>query len=256
MQDIVTYLQSLFRRPTCHETQQQLPAYTVRVSARAKHVRLKVSATQGLEVIVPRGFDERQIPALLETRRSWLEKTMAQFTGCVPVTADESLPEQVSLAAVGQTWRIRYMHSTAASVSARSNGEQVVLLQGNVADQAACRAALQRWLVRHAREILVPWLQGLSYEHGLPFKKTTVRTQKTRWASCSSRGTISINSQLLFLEKEQVDYVFLHELCHTVHMNHSPGFWALLENILPDYKKHHSAIQNNWKNIPAWVRKN
>lgn len=254
MRDIVTYLQSLFykTRPTDTWTQ-RLPDYTVRVSARARHVRLKVSAPQGLVVVVPKGFDRRQIPALLETRRPWLEKVLAEFAERLPDDADGDLPEQLLLRAVGQTWSVEYAHSTSTRVSARSHAGQRVRVQGNITDKAACRAALRRWLLRQAHVELVPWLEALSHAHSLPYNKTRVRWQKTRWGSCSSRGTISINAQLLFLEKHYVEYVFLHELCHTVQMNHSPQFWALLAARMPGYRGIHQAIRQAWRYTPTWI---
>jgi hypothetical protein len=214
-----------------------------------------MSESEGLVDIIPKGFDRRYIADILSERRDWIDKTRVKLER-LPGCKQDSLPESLAIPATGQDWQLQYRQGKSQTVSIRCKDENTLILHGNVANEDACRAALKRWLVRHAREILVPWLQDLSHEHGLPFKKTTVRTQKTRWASCSSRGTISINSQLLFLKKEQVDYVFMHELCHTVHMNHSQKFWILLGNMLPDYKKHHRAIQDNWKNIPAWVRKN
>lgn len=251
----MSLFRQFFRKADTSIIDETLPVYRVRVSARARYVRLRMSESEGLVVVVPEGFNKREIAGILHARRDWIEKSRRKLASR-PVCEPEALPESLAITATGLVWQLQYRQGKSQTVSVRCKGENALLLQGNVVNQAACRAALRRWLVRHAREVLVPWLEGLSHEHGLPFQKTTVRTQKTRWASCSSRGTISINAHLLFLEKEQVDYVFLHELCHTVHMNHSPMFWALLERILPDYKIHHYEIQNNWKNIPDWARKN
>lgn len=251
----MSLFRQFFRKHDTKVVDESLPEHRVRVSARARYVRLRMSESEGLVVVIPKGFDRRDIADILRSRRDWIEKTRHKLES-LPACKQESLPELLAITATGQEWQLLYLQGKSQTVSIRCKGENTLLLQGNIVNQAACRAALRRWLARHAREVLVPWLEGLSHEHGLPFQKTTVRTQKTRWASCSSRGTISINTQLLFLEKEQVDYVFLHELCHTVHMNHSPRFWALLGKMLPDYKKHHYEIQNNWKNIPGWARKN
>lgn len=244
-----------FKKSKAEVLDEPLPAHRVKVSARARYVRLQMSDADGLVVIIPKGFDRRGIAEILQSRREWIEKTQTKLNK-LPAPRKIHLPTSVNITATGQEWKLHYQQGRSQAVSVRPKDENTLLLQGNISSHVACRAALQRWLARHAREVLVPWLEGLSQEHGLPFQKTTVRTQKTRWASCSSRGTISINTQLLFLEKEQVDYVFLHELCHTVHMNHSARFWTLLGEIFPNYKKHHYDIHNSWKNIPDWVRKN
>ncbi len=72
--------------------------------------------------------------------------------------------------------------------------------------------------------------------HHFSIKKITLRKQKTVWGSCSYKNNISLNSNLAFLTDDLIDYVILHELAHTKIKNHSKKFWALLEQILPNYK--------------------
>ena len=242
------------RFSTIFKKAEALPEHQVRISTRAKSVRLQINESGELTVVIPKGFSQRYIADVLHQRSDWIAKTRNELAS-LPPPQPITLPESLFIPATGKDWKLEYVQGKSMSVSVRQKGESTLRIQGNIAEQKACRLALQRWLIKHAHEILVPWLQDLSHVHGLVFQKTTVRTQRTRWASCSSRGTISINSQLLFLEKEQVDYVFLHELCHTKHMNHSTKFWALLEEIMPNYKKHHLEIQNQAKKIPRWVMK-
>ncbi len=236
-----------------------LPAYTVRVSPRARHVRLKVSADEGLEVVVPKGFDQRRIPEILTKRRGWLEKHFTRIRAhqklrqAVP---KDVLPEVILLNAIGGRWAVEYLSTSATHVGAYEEEGNRLVLKGNIDDRAACRSALRRWLSRKAHRHLVPGLDRLSEQTTLPFNRVMVKGQKTRWASCSQRKNISINYKLLFLPERLVGYVFRHELCHTLVMNHSRRYWETLRRLEPDYKRLHEQTREAWKHLPAWVEQN
>jgi predicted metal-dependent hydrolase len=84
-------------------------------------------------------------------------------------------------------------------------------------------------LSSNAKASLPLRLADLARAHGFTYMSVKTRKSKTRWGSCSSKKTISLSYYLLLLPSHLIDYVMLHELCHTVHMNHSPAFWALLD---------------------------
>jgi predicted metal-dependent hydrolase len=80
-----------------------------------------------------------------------------------------------------------------------------------------------------AKSFLPLEIERLSKAYGFHYKTVKVRKSKTRWGSCSSNGTISLSLFLMLLPLHLIEYVILHELCHTIQMNHSPAFWALLD---------------------------
>ena len=96
----------------------------------------------------------------------------------------------------------------------------------------------QQWLQKSiinclkkcAAEYLPQRLQELSAERGFKFNRASTRECRTRWGSCSSSGNISLSIYLMLLPEELIDYVILHELCHTKEMNHSSRFWQLLDS--------------------------
>ena len=89
---------------------------------------------------------------------------------------------------------------------------------------------------RQARELVERKLQRWGPDINLAWQKVRIANQKTRWGSCSTKGTLSFSWRLIELPEPLVDYVIVHELCHLTHMNHSPDFWSLVGRHVPDYK--------------------
>ena len=80
---------------------------------------------------------------------------------------------------------------------------------------------------------------------GVTYGAVTIRTQKTRWGSCTGKGDLNLNCLLMLAPEELRDYVVVHELCHRRHMDHSAAFWAEVERILPDYKLRRKWLKDN-----------
>ena len=100
-------------------------------------------------------------------------------------------------------------------------------------------------LADQALEVLPPRVRFWADRLGVRYGRITVRNQRTRWGSCSSRGNLNFNCLLMLCPQEVADYVIVHELCHRKEMNHSPRFWALVESQLPD-----------WRERRAWLKQN
>ena len=171
----------------------------------------------------------------------------------LPVTPVQVRPQSMGLTAVGETWHIEYCQTPARTVRVRARQPGRILVEGNVDDFPACCAALRRWLARRARQVFDPSLRRLALELGLSYTRLSVKGQRTRWGSCSSARVISLNWKLLFLPAPLLRYALLHELCHLAARNHTSRFWTALRSIDADAPRHHEAMRDGWKHIPAWL---
>lgn len=98
------------------------------------------------------------------------------------------------------------------------------------------RDALQKRYIDAAKEYIPMRVSYFNQYTGGTYRRITIRDQKTRWGSCSAKGTLSFNWRLMLAPPAILDYVVVHELCHLTHMNHSAAFWAAVEAVCPDYR--------------------
>ena len=80
---------------------------------------------------------------------------------------------------------------------------------------------------------------------GVSYGRITIRSQHTRWGSCSAKGNLNFNCLLVLTPPEVLDYVVVHELCHRIELNHSSKFWAEVERVMPDYARHRKWLKEN-----------
>ena len=232
-----------------------LPAYTVRESARAKHVRLTLSPHDGLVVVVPTGFDRRRIPAIVSGKSDWIRKhtqTLERQRLATGYDPTDRLPERIDLPAMGRTWTVSYRPSSGTRTAVAEEGLDRLVVSGPQRDGKAQRA-LRQWLLRQGHGHLKPALFRRASDYGFAVQRVRIGCQKGRWGSCSARGTISLNAKLLFLPPEWVHYVLMHELCHTKEMNHSDRFWRLLERHVPNAHEIRKDLRDAWVRIPSWA---
>ena len=238
------------------ETARLLPAYTIRESARAKHVRLRVSVSEGLVVVIPKGFNRCHIPVLVDERRAWIERALRHIEEHRAVPAPAALrPETIDLAAIGRVWRTEWHGTEGKKATVSETGPERLRIAEPIGNPGAWRPALRQWLIERGREHLIPWAEDLAEELGLPVGRISIRCQKTRWGSYSTKSrTVSLNAQLLFLPERLARFVLLHELCHARHPNHSAAFWDLVRSHEPDTDRLRVQLRTAWRAIPSWLQ--
>lgn len=217
--------------------------FVVRVHGRARRLRLKVVAPGRIELVLPHNCPLRQASAFLQQQHDWLQRELTTL-----LAHSSERPDLLELPAVGEQWRLEFKRA------AQRSGVRIqhTTLHVGYRDDD-WQSPLRRWLARRAEAHLGPRLTALSRTTGIDYARLTIRGQRSRWGSCSARGNISLNYKALLLEPELVDYLLVHELCHRVHLNHSPDYWALVAHYLPDHRERRRALRHAESNLPPWL---
>ena len=221
--------------------------WTLRVSRKARYARLQIKPFGGLEVVIPPRFPRHQIPSLVEQHADWATR---QLDRQERLRQAVQLPGEIRLAFDNSVTPVVYPDRPGTTTDLFTGLQESLHIEGK--DQSHCLKQLRQWIRRRAQDLFPPTVERISRRTGLGFKKLSIRSQKTRWGSCSSKGSISLNDQLLFVPPDCAEYLIIHELCHTRHMNHSPNFWQLVEHHCPDYRRHENYLGQSRSWVPDW----
>lgn len=227
--------------------------WLVRISQRARRLSVRVYPGGKVEIVVPPRVKPVTVQRFIGQHREWIDRRVLEWRAAatpIPVR-----PEHLELKALGRHYHIEYRSAAGATrVRARlDKAPDLLEVSGAIDNLRRVAAALERWLRQQVKEAMEANLRQLSLECRLDFGRLRVRRQRTRWGSCSSKGTLSLNVCLAFLDPAVVRYLLVHELCHTRHMNHSRRFWALVEQHEPDYRQLNQELNKGWRQVPAWI---
>ncbi len=129
------------------------------------------------------------------------------------------------------------------------DGSRSLTVETGSEDSVLIRDSITDWYRRYAKETLLKKTAYYSKIMQTDYQRITVREQRTRWGSCSSKGNLNFNWKLMMMPETVIDYVVVHELAHRKHMDHSPAFWREVEKILPDYKERRNWLRENGRNF-------
>lgn len=203
---------------------QTVPLVVVR-NPRARRYLLRLRPDGAARVTIPRGGSQFDALAFVERNRPWLE---------------QQLQRQQTQPQIPRSWQVGseiWFRGELVRIESTAPGQIFFSSETlRVKDASAdLRPAIEKHLRRLAARELPPRVREFAAQHQFTVQRITVRNQKSRWGSCSRRGTISLNWRLIQTPDFVRDYIILHELAHLRHMNHSGRFWAEVERLCPDY---------------------
>ncbi len=219
------------------------PEVTVRVSARAKHLRITVAPGRVPELVVPPGTRQRSIARMVERNRSWILRKTREMDA---VAAECRLGmDRPGFAWVeGEPIRVELGTGT---------GRRAILRDGRLhASGTDPAGSINRWYRREARRALAVAVEVESARLGVEPGRLSVRDQRTRWGSCSAKGDLSFSWRLILAPPEVLRYVVIHELCHLRELNHSKRFWALLADAMPGWEEHAEWLREHSNEVGSY----
>ena len=201
--------------------------YRIRRSDRASRVRVSVGDDGEVEVVLPRRSPAGAAPAAIAELRPWIERRLQEASAARAARAARG----ATLPYLGRPLQLR---AEPGRTRVHRRGDALLV----PADGDTAAAAIERWYRRAAAREIAPRLGDAGRALGTSYSSLSIRGQRTRWGSCSSRGALSFNWRLLLAPEAVVDYVVWHEACHLLVMDHSSSFWALVRRHCPQYQEH------------------
>lgn len=215
---------------------------TIRKSARSKHIRLRVAPNGTLRVSAPIYTPMLLIKRFLKQSRGEIKKLIEN--------QEESMTPYEQNMQIGKSHQLLVEEASAKEtvVEYKKPHISVYLAEGDMLNSASVAAKIRPIVVKalrnEAKAYLPRRLAHFAEKFGFKYERVRFSHAGGRWGSCSTSGTISLNIALMKLPFELIDYVLVHELCHTKEMNHGANFWHLVEMCDPDYKEHRKAIRD------------
>jgi predicted metal-dependent hydrolase len=192
-----------------------------------KHARLRVNEDGSVNLFVPNGFTDKNIQRLLEKKEQWIKKKQEFFN-----QKKRIILKRNEILLLGN--RYAYYYSL--------QYENKIIVDHKFKTIQAKRNLLdltiqEQWLKKEAKKHIRDRIENLSSQLLLPYNKLYIRSSKKKWGNCSKEKNISINWRIIKTPPFVIDYIIVHELCHTIIMKHTVKFNTLLKSHYPDYEQ-------------------
>lgn len=223
----------------------------LRTSRRAKRLAIRVSPFKGIEVTVPLGTSPDVLGRFLKQYHEWMQDALGKAKA-----REQSLTIfDETTVFKSRTFQLKIEADNRKDVRLILKAGLLLVRYPSMMDvrtqsiQEIIRHGIEEALRLEAKQFLPNRLAFLANQHRFSYKRVTIKNLKSRWGSCSSVDNINLNLHLMRLPDHLVDYVLLHELCHTVEKNHGPGFRKLLQQVTNGKSRLHEKEIKNFRTV-------
>lgn len=208
--------------------------YRIRFSNKAKYLRLQISNSNSLEMVLPHSYNLSEAEKFLIRKKLWIKKYLV---------SKQAKPNKYFL--FGNEVSITHNYDLFIKRHKTVYHNFNLTITSPSESNTDLKTLYELWLKKTAKVFITERVKELAEKYNFKINKINIRGQKTRWGSCSSKGRLSFNYRLMQFNKDIMDYVIIHELCHLLEMNHSPRFWKLVESYCPNYKLLKKGLRSN-----------
>jgi len=204
------------------------------IRSKRKTLSLQINSYAELIVRAPNQLSVKKIEQFIDEKSDWIEKKSNSISLKKPQKPNYTDGEKFLY--LGEEYPLSV--NTAQAKGLSFDGQIFSLHAGG-------KVEFLSWYKASFKKIAIPRLDYYAKNHQLSYNQVRLKNQKTLWGSCSGVNNINLNYLLIGAPISVIDYVIVHELCHSVHKNHSKSFWQLVFSILPNYKASKRWLQDN-----------
>jgi predicted metal-dependent hydrolase len=205
----------------------------IKNSKRVKHLWLKADV-YGVYVVVPLNYSIENIHNFIESKKKWILKTSEYYKKLREGYGEENLAIN-TISFLGAIYRLQIVKDTFPSTVISDN---LKLITFHVTDRRKYKYDIKEWYRKQTAQIVAERLPIISRKLDLHYNKVSIKSQTSRWGSCSKKRNLNFNLLLAAVPIKVIDYVLTHELIHLIELNHSKRFWSLVASAYPEYKKY------------------
>ena len=220
-------------------TDEEFGEIVVKKRSLAKTVSLKIAPDGRIQITMPPYAPLLTAKTLVKTSRKQIRELVSQYREELSYTENQQIGKSHNLL-IQTTTKPSSVKIVGTQILAEINEAESV---ESTTNQQLIRSKILIALRKEAKSYLPRRLSFLAKEHGFSFARSKITHSSSRWGSCSSSGTISLNIGMMNLPFELINYVIIHELCHTRHMNHSTKFWDEVAKFDPHYKTRRNELK-------------
>ncbi|MBC8016694.1 MAG: M48 family metallopeptidase [Sporomusaceae bacterium] len=222
--------------------------YHVIYQKKRSTLQLKILSSTHLQITAPSKFPTASVEQILHKKCNWIIKKIQHLAHVAANPINKSITHGASILYLGQPYILAFTNTQCSKPTIYLEDCQIIInspliTPGQTA--SLTEALLKQWYWDKASALLsektLQWAAKIKVEP----QRITIKEQKTRWGSCSSKGNINYNWRIIMAPPDVIDYLVIHELCHLRVPNHSAAFWQEVGHSSPFFKQHRTWLKNN-----------